>query len=99
MTNSAQSESRGRLPAWMLILCVLIAIVATGLSIGLPYYRQYRAIQYIEANGGSTEAEPDGPEWLHRHMPRKVMRNFESVSRVVLENTGVTDPILFTSVG
>lgn len=91
MPDSAQPETRRRLPTWMVILCIVMGIAVVEVVIMLPYYRQQRAIGYFEAVGGKIRTEPGGPEWLRRLVGDKRMQHFDRVSEVNVKGTSVTD--------
>src|SRR5262249_35477104 len=53
-------------PLWIGSVAGVLVVVAVGLPIGVPGYRQYVAIREIEEVGGRVETYARGPEWLRR---------------------------------
>ena len=51
-------------PLWIGLTTVVLVVVAIGLRIGAPIYRQQVAIREIEVLDGSIRTEPTGPRWL-----------------------------------
>src|SRR5262249_22199444 len=49
---------------WIGIVAVVLVVVALGLQIGVPIYRQQVAIREIERVGGYVTLGSRGPEWL-----------------------------------
>lgn len=91
MTDSAQSGTRGRLPAWMLILCGVMLIAVAATLVGLPRYRQHQAVRYIESVGGLIGNERVGPEWLRSIVGDKAMHPFATVSIINLIGAAIDD--------
>ena len=94
MTDAAESGSRKVSSAWMVILCIVLAMAVAGLSIGVPYYRTRRAVHEIEAVGGWVAIEHGGADWLRRLVSDEPMQVFDWISRVSFYETGVTDAVL-----
>src|SRR5262245_2417071 len=53
-------------PLWIGSVAGVLVVVAVGLPIGVPVYRQYVAIREIEEVGGRVETYARGPKWLRR---------------------------------
>lgn len=94
MTDSPCDATRGRLPGWMVILCVVMGISVMPTLVGLRCYRQHRSVRDIEAAGGSVHIQPGGPEWLRRLVGDKRMQVFDRVTSVTLSGPSATDAVL-----
>jgi Leucine Rich repeat len=77
--------------AWIVLATVVLAVVAGGLGIGIPIWRQHAASREIERLGGSTEVRNDGPEWLQEFMGPKDAQIFNVITRVRLGGTDFGD--------
>lgn len=92
MTDSTRSGTRGWLLAWMAVLCVVLGVTVAGVVMTMSYYREQRAVRYVEAVGGQTTGIlPGGPDWVYRLMGRDAVDVFDRVSIVNLSGTGISD--------
>jgi hypothetical protein len=53
-------------PLWIGLATALLVVVAVGLQLGIPIYRQEVAIREIERRGGSVESYDPVPTWVIR---------------------------------
>jgi hypothetical protein len=78
-------------PLWILAVAVVLGVVAAGLGLGVPAYRQYRAIATIDRLGGRVKVLEAGPDWLRKHLGDERMWAFDRVWLVDLGSSSVTD--------
>jgi hypothetical protein len=77
--------------AWIVLATVVLAVVAAGLHIGVPIWRQQVAIREIERLGGQIEVRNDGALWLQELMGPKDAQIFNVITRVRLGGTDFGD--------
>jgi hypothetical protein len=86
-----------RLPLWLarprrILLAVIgLSVIAGGLQIGLPAYRQRLAIRAVERLGGTVISEPVPPAWLPRWCRDRLARSLVSVWSIDLADSSTTD--------
>jgi len=78
-------------PLWILLAALLLLLIAAGLGIAIPHYRQQTALREIERLNGSVSMLGGGPDWLRRWIGDDRMRPFDKVSAVDLARSKVTD--------
>jgi hypothetical protein len=78
-------------PRWILLAAIGLGIIAGGMHIGLPAYRQRLAIRAVERLGGTALAEPAPPAWLPRWCPDRIAGSFVNVWSVDLADSQTTD--------
>lgn len=93
-TNREHGEkAQGNLFLWLGLIGLLLLL----LCLAIPPVRHYRALDWVEVQGGSVETEPS---WLRSRLPsgfsdwlsdKGVLRTFEQVSEVDLYGTQVSD--------
>ncbi len=81
-------------PLWIGLATGILVVVAIGLQLGIPVYRQQVVIQEIERLGGSVLTEPFGPEWLRSWMGGEWMMLVDTVNEVYLNGSAATDATL-----
>jgi hypothetical protein len=80
------------------LVTVVLTVVAVGLRIGIPIYRQQVAVQEIERLGGWVFTEPRGPEWLWSLLYRidaDLGARTDIVNSVCLRHLAATDNTLY----
>src|SRR5579862_2056337 len=79
---------RRRFPVALRMFAAIMALTfaASALWIGIPGYRQWRAIRDIERAHGNIETEPVGPQWLLGWIGDQCMRPWDRVVKVYLIN-------------
>ena len=87
-TDPITPESRqSRIPLsralWVGVATVVLIVIAVGLRIGVPIYRQQLAFRVIEAAGGCIEPVRGGPDWLRRWAGDEWMKVFDEVGYVI----------------
>jgi hypothetical protein len=82
---------RSPMASWIVLATVVLAVVAVGLGIGVPIWRQQAASREIERLGGLTDVRNDGPEWLQDFMGPKDAQIFNVITRVRLGGTDFGD--------
>jgi hypothetical protein len=78
-------------PLWIGLATVALIVVAVGLRIGVPIYRQNVAIREIERLGGKVERRARGPNWLLRTLGNAWTGSFGDVVAVDYTASAVTD--------
>src|SRR5262245_2828998 len=78
-------------PLWIGVATMAVVLVAAGLRIALPIWRQQVAIQEIERLGRRVISVEGGPRWLRRLVGNKWMTIFDVPVSVTLSRTAVTD--------
>jgi hypothetical protein len=78
-------------PLWIGLVTVVLVVVAVGLPICTPIYRQQVAIREIEQLGGRVERRAPGPEWLRRTFGNTWTTWFGDVVAVDYTASAVTD--------
>jgi len=71
-----------------------VMVVALGLHIGLPIYRQQVAIRDIERLGGEVTTNPGGPKWLRQWVGSELMKPLDRAHGVYLDSRLATDAML-----
>ena len=80
---------------WLLIAGGVFVAVAACLLVWIPYQRQMRLIEEIEAMpGGVVRTEEVGPEWLRILFSDERMRGFDSIVEVRLADFPIDDACL-----
>ncbi|HEY3966974.1 MAG TPA: hypothetical protein VGM05_20595 [Planctomycetaceae bacterium] len=82
-------------PAWLFGAGITVVVVALALRLGLPVYRQDRAIREVERLGGVVQTSPRGPGWVRKGLGDERMRMFDTVIRVDLNDSQITDAEMF----
>ncbi len=78
-------------PLWTGLAAVVLTIVAGGLWIGVPIYRQRVAIREIERAGGNVVYMESGQDWLFRWLGDDGMSGLAEVAGVSLSETEFID--------
>ena len=78
-------------PLWIGVAALALVLVAAGLRLGVPVYRQQAAIAKIEILGGQVERHPFGPSWLRRWVDEGRVERFDAVHLVNLADTATHD--------
>ena len=60
-------------------MTVVLVVVAVGVLVGVPVYRQQVAIREIDRLGGGGETRSGGPQWLRDIVGDEWMRGFDAV--------------------
>jgi hypothetical protein len=81
-------------PLWIGLFTGVLIVVATGLQIILPIWRQQRAIREIQRLGGRMVIENGGPEWLRARVGDEHMKYFDRVVGADLTVKSVDDSTL-----
>ena len=81
------------LRGWFVAGIVVLFIIA-GLRIGIPMYRQQRAIAAIERAGGEVAVELGGPRSLARWIARNRLTSFGTVREVWFVGEDISDEVL-----
>ena len=89
MTNT-ETSINARIK-WLLIAGSVFVAFAALLLVWIPYQRQMRLIEEIEAMGGRVSTEEVGPEWLRELVGENRMRGFAPIHVLLLENTSIND--------
>jgi len=69
-----------------------LIVIAAGLRVGIPIYRQHAAIRAIQRLGGNYYLESQPPGLLERYVGDEWASKFVKVEHVGLNETQVTDP-------
>jgi hypothetical protein len=97
VSASGKPQRRRRwIPLSLRMFAVLLALLtaASALSIGVPAWRQYRAIREVERLGGSVQTNPNGPKWMRDQLGDDTMRVFDQAIMVRLDGTRADDATL-----
>jgi hypothetical protein len=78
-------------PSWIFSVSAVIALLAIGLRVGLPMYRELAAKAALMKFDGDVETENGGPDWLRRWIGDRRMEPFDHVTSVNLQSRAVTD--------
>ena len=81
-------------PGVLLAVALVLAVIAVGLSVWLPYQREQVAIREIERLGGTVFPKLGGPTWLRDLVGDEWMVGFDRVLGVSLDVTRVSDDSL-----
>src|SRR5262245_43302530 len=86
-------RQRRRWPLSLRLFLIVLAIggVVTVAVYGPRAYANWRAIREIEHVGGSFTREPHGSEFLRKLLGDVGMIPFDEITRVELQNSGVSD--------
>src|SRR5947207_3054320 len=88
-------SARWQRPGCFIGAAIGLTIIAVGLRLGVPLYRQHRAIREIERLGGIVQTSPRGPEWLRKRLGDEKLRTLGMVTRVNLSDSTMTDSKMF----
>src|SRR5258707_2386977 len=80
-------------PLWIGLATIVTVVVAVGLRIGVPIYRQRAAIRAIEQNWGHVVTRPRGPKWIRDRMGDERMKMFDEVVEAHIGGRRATDAI------
>ncbi len=78
-------------PLWIGLAAAVLILIAFGLEIGLPIYRQNVAIREIRRLGGMVQTLPAGPTWLRKLIGDERAESFEHVEVVDFRDTKISD--------
>jgi hypothetical protein len=84
-------------PLWIGVAAAVVIVVALGLRVGLPIYREHVAVAEVERLGGWAFTEPWGPEWLASllyDIDQDLGDRLVTVSSVCLDGRPATDKTL-----
>src|SRR5262245_20153996 len=81
-------------PRWIGVATLVLIVVAAGLRISVPIYRQRAAIQEIERAEGKVQFMAGGPDWLRQRIGNERMKYFNEVYEVELVKKEGTDAVL-----
>src|SRR5260370_358254 len=81
-------------PAWIFLATVVLSVVAVGLIIGVPMYRQEAAIREIKRIGGSVRQVNGGPDWLRNLIGDEAVWPFDEVRLIALTDTQATHALV-----
>src|SRR5438067_1540438 len=90
-TSSPAMKFRLPRPLWFAIPTVLLVVAAVGLRVGVPIYRQQRAIRAIRQAEGQIDAEPFGPDWLSDWISNEQRKDLGRVTAVRVSGERFTD--------
>ena len=85
-------------PLWIGLAAVAVIVLAVGLRVGLPIYRQQVAVGEIERLGGWVFTAPRTPEWLYDllyRMNQGLGERSDVVISVCLDHREATDGTLY----
>ena len=83
-------------PLWIGLAACVLVIVAIGVQVGVPIYRQESAIREIERLGGTVQLRPRGPQWLRDRIGDRAQRLCGEIAGVYLRDCPATDETLRT---
>jgi hypothetical protein len=69
-------------PLWILVAALVLGVVAAGLHLGRPAYRQWSAIRAIGQSGFPVDVERVGPEWLREFVGETQMNAFDEIPSI-----------------
>jgi len=78
-------------PLWFAIPTAFLVVAVVGIQVGVPIYRQRRAIATIERCGGGFILTRRGPPWLRSLFGDDWMESFDDVILVNLETEAAND--------
>jgi hypothetical protein len=78
-------------PAWIGLATVVLVVVAVGLRVSLPIYRQQKVVQEIQRLGGKIKSRPAGPQWLRDQLGYELAELLNEVTFVSLSDTHAVD--------
>lgn len=78
----------GRATRWIVLACILIAIITPGVWVSVGCLREKRAIKAIEDAGGWVTTERGGSDWLRQYIGHGWMRGFDHVVGVSFWRSG-----------
>jgi hypothetical protein len=81
-------------PLWIGLAAAVLVVVAIGLRVGIPIYRQHIAIREIKGLGGTVDTRPRGPAWLRERLGNGRMKPFNEAIEVNLSSSRVNDATL-----
>src|SRR5260370_42201108 len=81
-------------PLWIGLVTAVLVVVAAGLQVIIPVWRQQRAIREIRRLGGRIVIEKGGPEWLRERVGDEHMKYFDRVVKADLTVKSVDDSTL-----
>ena len=94
LPSPAAFRSGLRAALWIGLAAVVLVVVAVGLQVGLPIYRQQVAIREIKRLGGYMNTRERGPAWVQRLMGDERMDLLDEVVYVALDEKDVNDETL-----
>jgi hypothetical protein len=77
-------------PLWIGLAAGLLTVIAAGLRVGLPIYRQQVAIREIERVGGVVDRRP-GKSWIHNWLSDERLSWFDEIHSVTFESAFTDD--------
>src|SRR5665213_2074561 len=80
-------------PFWIGVAAVGLIILAIGLGIGVPMYRQHSAILEIQRLGGFVETNFGGPNWLRDLVGERWMQVFDEPSYIQFGEQSADDTV------
>src|SRR5262245_39738563 len=81
-------------PLWIGLAAIVLVVVAVGLRIGTPIYRQQVAIREIERLNGRVDLRRQAPKWLRDILGDDWAKPFDEVIVVNLRGMRATDATL-----
>jgi Leucine-rich repeat (LRR) protein len=69
-------------PLWSGIAAAVLVVLAVGLSIGVPIYRQSTARRKVEQLGGWAVMRPAGPAWMQKWGSARLEKAFAEVEEI-----------------
>src|SRR5262245_24873192 len=81
------------IPLALKVFVALLVIAGTlgGILVGLPGWRNWKAIREIERVGGAFDSKPRGPEFLRNLAGDKWMIPFDEITAVHLNGSRIDD--------
>jgi Leucine-rich repeat (LRR) protein len=86
-----RASSRLPRPLWIGIAATVLLIIATGVHVGLPIYRQENAVRQIRRLGGWERRSRVGPKWLRELAGEERVDRFAQVEELYLIDTEFGD--------
>jgi hypothetical protein len=83
-------------PGWVGFLAFVLVLVAVGLNIGAPIYRERVALQALRplVLRGGLQFHQTGPRWLRQWAGERRMEVFDKVESITLQGPLVNDDTL-----
>jgi len=81
-------------PLWFGFATATLVVIAVGLQVGIPLYRQQVAVRDVERAGGTVFMRPRGPRWRRHWIGEERMRRLDCVISVDLHAKKATDRTL-----